>query len=56
MKDGWSVWLKFDDAAVAAALPVPVLETPPGLDTGIALRADQGEYMAIIEVVARVKE
>ena len=56
MKDGWSVWLKFDDATVAAALPVPVLGTVPSLDTGNALRADQGKYMALIEVVARVKQ
>ena len=56
MEDGWSVWLKFDEAAVAAALPVPVLETLPGMDTGNALRADQGEYLALVEVVARVKE
>lgn len=55
-KDGWSVWLKFDEVAVAAALPVPVLGTPPSLDTGNALRADQGEYLGLIEINARVKD
>lgn len=56
MRDGWSVWLKFSDAAVAAALPVPVPGTPPALGTGNALRADQGKYLGIVEVNARVRE
>lgn len=55
MKDGWSVWLKFHEATVAAAVPMP-LRGLPDLDTGNALRADQGTYLALIEINARVKE
>ena len=56
MKDGWSIWLKFQEAADAAGLPVPVLGTTPGPDTGKALRADRGQYLGLIEINARVKE
>ena len=55
MKDGWSIWLKWDDVAVAAAVPIPRLGAP-SLDTGNALRADEGAYLGLIEVNARVKE
>ncbi len=55
MDDRWDVWLKFDDAAVAAALPVPVLGVAPGAETGDALRADRGSYLGIVEVTARVR-
>jgi SAM-dependent methyltransferase len=54
MKDGWSVWLKFEEVAVAAALPMPFLG-PPGLDTVNALRADQGRYLGLVEITARVR-
>ncbi len=54
MKDGWEVWLRFDDAVVAAAIPMAV-HGPPNL-TGNALRADHGEYLALVEIIARVKE
>ena len=56
MKDGWSIWLKFQEAADAASLPVPVLGTTPGPDTGKALRSDRGQYLGLIEINARVKE
>ena len=52
--DGWEVWLKFDDAVVAAAIPMAV-SGPPNL-TGGALRADHGKYLGLIEIIARVKE
>jgi len=55
MKDGWSVWLKFDDVVAAAAEPMPLLGPPPP-GNGDALRADQGEYLGIVEINARVKE
>ncbi len=55
MKDGWSIWLKFDEVAVAAAEPMPLLG-PPDQNTGNALRADRGEYLGIIEINARVRE
>jgi hypothetical protein len=55
MKDGWSIWLKFEEIAVAAAEPAPLLG-PPSLNNGNALRADQGEYLGLIEIIARVKE
>jgi cyclopropane fatty-acyl-phospholipid synthase-like methyltransferase len=55
MKDGWSIWLKFDDVVVAAAEPMPLLGAPT-LDNGNALRADQGEYLGLIETIARVRE
>jgi hypothetical protein len=54
MQDGWRIWLKFDDVVMAAGIPMPLLGIP-GHDTGNALKADQGEYLAIAEVVARVK-
>ena len=55
VENGWSIWLKFDDVVVAAGEPMPLLGAP-SLDTGAALRADRGEYLGLIEVIARVRE
>ena len=54
MENGWEVWLKFDDAVMASGVPMPFLGDP-SLDTGIALRADRGDYIGLIEVLATVK-
>lgn len=55
MQDGWGIWLKFEEVVLAAGVPMPLLGAP-GPGTRNALQADQGEYLAIVEVVARVKE
>ena len=55
MDDGWNVWLKFDEATVAAGVPMPFLGHPD-TDTGDALKADRGDYIGLLEIVARIKE
>ncbi len=54
MQDGWRTWLKFEEVVLAADVPMPLLGAP-GRDSRNVLQADQGEYLAIVEVVARVK-
>ena len=54
MQDGWKVWLKFEEAVLAADVPMPLLGKP-SQDSRKALEADQGEYLAMVEVVARVE-